>query len=252
MLLSDALKNYFCESSMAKATVDTEKERAAIRYLIRLVQRVTEIRAIADQSQAIVAFDTLYAGIYKEEVWEQFKYIPVVSQEASELISKLKKDLILPPPVKPVEPIDLSDMISKIEVECERLHTTKVLEAEARFGKRSQCLTPEELTTWLQELVDIPTRIVMDKLPLQAIAPATNQTTIPDDKAPLLSKILALRTQLGFDKKDVVHFYTGKMGKAPDFGSSTELKILVGLLEVEIGDRAAVEKDSGDQGDGFF
>ena len=36
---------------MPKQTIDPEKERAAIRYLIRLVQRVTEIRAIAETAK---------------------------------------------------------------------------------------------------------------------------------------------------------------------------------------------------------
>jgi hypothetical protein len=226
---------------MSKTAIDPAKELATIKYLIRLVQRVTEIRAIADQQKAIAAFDTLYAGIYKAEVWEQFKYIPVVAQEAGELISKLKKDLVLATPVKPSIPVDLSDIVSKIEVECERLHTTKKQEAMARFGKSSQALTESELMDWLQELTEIPNPVLREGI--QAIAPAIPQLPITEDNAPLLAKILDLRTQLEFDKGDVVHFYTGKIGKAPNFGSSTELKVLIGLLEVEIGDRAAT-KDS--------
>ena len=224
---------------MAKATAEPEKERAAIRYLIRLVQRVSEIRAIADKSQAIAAFDALSAKIYKAESWEQFKYIPVVAQEAGDLLSKLKADLVLTEPVKPIEPVDLSNIVSKIEVECDRLHTTKRQEALNRFGKSSQALTETELREWLDDLLQIPSPTLRGE---EAIAPPISQPSISDDKAALLAKILDLRTQLEFDKKDVVHFYTGKIGKALDFGSFTELKVLIGLLEVEIGDRAA--KDS--------
>ena len=217
---------------MPKQTIDPEKERAAIRYLIRLVQRVTEIRAIADQPQAIAAFDALSAKIYKAESWEQFKYIPVVAQEAGDLLSKLKADLVLTEPVKPIEPVDLSDLLSKIDVECDRLHTTKKQEALNRFGISSQALTESELREWLDDLLQIPNPTLRGK---EAIAPPISQPSISDDKAALLAKILDLRTQLEFDKKDVVHFYTGKIGKALDFGSSTELKVLIGLLEVEIG-----------------
>lgn len=225
---------------MPKQTIDPEKELATIRYLIRLVQRVIEIRAIADQSQAIAAFDALYAKIYEAKAWEQFKYIPVVAQQASELISELKKDLTLAVPVKPVEPVDLSDIVSRIDVECDRLHTTVKQEALNRFGKSRQALSESELREWLQELKEIPNPTLREDI--QAIVPAISQLPITEDNAPLLAKIQALRTQLEFDKGDVVHFYTGKIGKAPNFGSSTELKVLIGLLEVEIGDRAA--KDS--------
>jgi hypothetical protein len=235
---------------MPKQTIDPEKERAAIRYLIRLVQRVTEIRAIANKSQAIAAFDALYAKIYEAKAWEQFKYIPVVAQQAGELISELKKDLTLAVPVKPVEPVDLSDIVSRIDVECDRLHTTVKQEALNRFGKSRQALSESELREWLQELKEIPNPTLRENI--QAIAPPISQPSISDDKAALLAKILDLRTQLEFDKKDVVHFYTGKIGKALDFSSSTELKVLIGLLEVEIGDRAAMQKDSDKVDDGFF
>ena len=235
---------------MPKTTVDPEKERAAIRYLIRLVQRVTEIRAIADQQQAIAAFDTLYAKIYQAESWERFKYIPVVEQEARELISNLKKDLTLVAPVKPVEPADLSDLLSKIDVECDRLHTNHKQEAITRFGRSRQTLTESELKEWLQELKEIPSPTLKENI--QAIAVPTSQPTISPENLPLLAKISSLRTQLEFDKADVVHFYTGKIGKAPDFSSFAELKVLIGLLEVEIGDRAASQKDSGDQDPEFF
>ena len=234
---------------MPKQTIDPEKERAAIRYLIRLVQRVTEIRAIANNSQAIAAFDILYAKIYQAESWERFKYIPVVEQEARELISNLKKDLTLVAPVKPIEPVDLSDIVSKIEVECDRLHTTKRQEALNRFGKSSQALTESELREWLDDLLQIPNLTLRGE---EAIAVPTPQPIISPENLPLLSEISALRTQLGFDKGDVVHFYTGKIGKAPNFGSSAELKVLIGLLEVEIGDRAAAQKESGDQDPEFF
>ena len=228
---------------MHKTTIDPEKERAAIRYLIRLVQRVAEIRAIADQSQAIAAFDALSAKIYKAESWNQFKYIPVVAQEAGELISKLKADLVLVAPVKTSEPTDLSDIISKIEVECERLHTTKQEESQRRFGMSSQKLSNSELIEWLQELKEISNPTLKEDI--QAIADPIPQPSITEDNAPLLAKIQALRTQLEISKSDVVYFYTGKIGKAPNFGSSTELKVLIGLLEVEIGDRAARQEESG-------
>ena len=226
---------------MPKQTIDPEKERAAIRYLIRLVQRVTEIRAIANKSQAIAAFDALSAKIYKAESWEQFKYIPVVAQEAGDLLSKLKADLVLTEPVKPIKPVDLSDLLSKIDVECDRLHTTKRQEALNRFGKSSQALTESELREWLDDLLQIPNPTLRGE---EAISAPTPQPIISPENLPLLSEISALRTQLGFDKGDVVHFYTGKIGKAPNFGSSAELKVLIGLLEVEIGDRAAKQKDS--------
>jgi hypothetical protein len=235
---------------MPKPTIDPEKERAAIRYLIRLVQRVTEIRSIADHQQAIKAFDTLYAGIYKGEVWNQFKYIPVVAQEASELISNLKKDLTLIAPVKPVESVDLSDLLSKIDVECDRLHTNHKQEAHHRFGRSRQTLTESELREWLQELKEIPSPTLKENI--QAIAVPSSQPIISAENLPLLAKITALRTQLEFDKQDVLHFYTGKISKALDFASSTELKVLIGLLEVEIGDRAARQKDLDKVDDGFF
>lgn len=172
---------------MPKQTIDPEKERAAIRYLIRLVQRVTEIRAIADQPQAIAAFDALSAKIYKAESWEQFKYIPVVAQEAGDLLSKLKADLVLTEPVKPIEPVDLSDLLSKIDVECDRLHTTKKQEALNRFGISSQALTESELREWLDDLLQIPNPTLRGK---EAIAPPISQPSISDDKAALLAKIL--------------------------------------------------------------
>lgn len=235
---------------MPKQIIDPEKELAAIRYLIRLVQRVTEIRAIADQSQAIKAFDTLYAKIYQAESWERFKYIPVVEQEARELISNLKKDLTLVAPVKPVEPVDLSDLLSKIEVECDRLHTTKRQEALNRFGKSSQALTEPELREWLDDLLQVPAPTLKEDI--QAIAVPTSQPIISPENLPLLAKISSLRTQLEFGKADAVHFYTSKIGKAPDFGSFAELKVLIGLLEAEIGDRAAKQKESDDQNGDFF
>lgn len=235
---------------MPKTTIDPEKERAAIRYLIRLVQRVAEIRAIADQQQAIAAFDALSAKIYKAESWEQFKYIPVVAQEAGDLLSKLKADLVLTEFVKPIESVDLSDLLSKIDVECDRLHTSHKQEAHHRFGRSRQTLTESELREWLQELKEIPSPTLKEDI--QAITPADSQPIIPPENLPLLAEITTLRSQLGFDKGDVVHFYSGKIGKAPNFGSSAELKVLIGLLEVEIGDRAAKQKDSDKVDDGFF
>ena len=234
---------------MSKTAIDPAKELATIKYLIRLVQRVTEIRAIADHTQAIAAFNALYAKIYEPKAWDQFKYIPVVAQQAGELISDLKKDLTLAVPIKPIEPADLSDLLSKIDVECDRLHTTQMQEALNRFGKSRQALSESELREWLQELKEIPNPILRENI--QAIAAPIPQSPITEDNAPLLAKILDLRTQLEFDKGDVVHFYAGKIGKAPNFGSSTELKVLIGLLEVEIGDREAA-KDSGDQEGEFF
>ena len=235
---------------MSKVAIDPAKELATIKYLIRLVQRVTEIRAITDRAQAIAAFEALSKKIYDPKAWDQFKYIPVVAQEAGDLISKLKADLVLVAPAKPIEPVDLSDIVSKIDVECDRLHTTVKQEAMARFGKSRQALSEAELREWLQELIAIPNPTLKEDT--QAIAPAPTQPIIPPENLPLLAEITALRTQLGFDKQDVVHFYTGKIGKTPNFGSSTELKVLIGLLEVEIGDRATAQKDSGDQDLEFF
>jgi hypothetical protein len=181
---------------MPKQIIDPEKERAAIRYLIRLVQRVTEIRAIADQPQAIAAFDVLSKKIYEPKAWEQFKYVPAIAQEAGDLISKLKADLVLTAPVKPVEPVDLSDLLSKIDVECDRLHTNHKQEAIARFGRSRQTLTESELKEWLQELKEIPSPTLKENI--QAIAVPSSQPIISAENLPLLARNKGLTNKMYF------------------------------------------------------
>jgi hypothetical protein len=112
----------------------------AQRYLDKLKISIAKITEYPD-------FETLYNKIHSPEIWQVFKTNPAIAQEASTILSVKKGQLILA-----TEPVDLSAIISKIDVEITRLKLPAKQHCLARWDKSRAMLTPQELQVYLDEL----------------------------------------------------------------------------------------------------
>lgn len=110
------------------------------KYLAALKDKIAKITEFPE-------FEILYNKIHSTEVWEVFKQNPAIAQQASSILSAKKGELILA-----TAPIDLSAIISALDVECDRLHLGKKEHCEVRWGKSRAMLTPQELEIYLEEL----------------------------------------------------------------------------------------------------
>jgi hypothetical protein len=112
----------------------------AQRYLDKLKVSIAKIENYPD-------FEELYNKINSPKVWEVFKTVTAIAQEASSLLSAKKSELILA-----TAPVDLSAIISKIDVEIARLKLPAKQHCLARWNKSRSMLTPQELQIYLDEL----------------------------------------------------------------------------------------------------
>jgi hypothetical protein len=119
-----------------KAPPDPAKYLAALKTKIALVQNS-------------VQFEELYNKIKSDEIWAVFKSVPAIAQEAANLLTEYQKKFA---PNIPKEPSDLSDLISKIDVEFERLKLLPKAHCLERWGKPRAKLSAEELQIYLDEL----------------------------------------------------------------------------------------------------
>lgn len=110
------------------------------KYLAALKGKIAKIENYAD-------FEELYNKINSTEVWAVFKTVPAIAQEASSLLSAKKTELILG-----TEPVDLSAIISALDVECDRLKIHKKAHCLQRWNRTRAQLTPDELQIYLDEL----------------------------------------------------------------------------------------------------
>ena len=110
------------------------------RYLDKLKISIAKIENYPD-------FEELYNKIHSPEVWAVFKSNPAIAQEAKDLLSRKKAELVLA-----TKPIDLSAIISAIDVEIARLGLPAKQHCLARWNKSRAKLTPEELQIYLEEL----------------------------------------------------------------------------------------------------
>lgn len=92
-------------------------------------------------------FEELYALVYEPDRWNVFKTVPAIAKEAAELLSQKKLELI-----KVTEPIDLSSVISKIDVELSRLNLPAKEHCLVRWDKTRGQLSPNELQVYFDEL----------------------------------------------------------------------------------------------------
>lgn len=119
-----------------KSPPSPEKYLAALKNKIALVQNY-------------VQFEELHNKIKSDEVWAVFNSVPAIAQEATNILAEHKKKFA---PNIPKEPSDLSDLISKIDVEFERLKLLPKAHCLERWDKSRAKLTAEELQIYLDEL----------------------------------------------------------------------------------------------------
>lgn len=110
------------------------------RYLEALKAKIA---AIENYPQ----FEELYNKVKSPESWAVFQSVPAIALEAGEILSRKKAELVLA-----IAPIDLSDILSKIDVECDRLRLPKKEHCLARWDKPRSALTEAELLIYLDEL----------------------------------------------------------------------------------------------------
>ena len=128
--------NLQCEAKGGKPKPPADPQA----YLAKLKVKIAKITEYPD-------FEELYKKIKSDEVWEVFKQNVAIAQEASTLLSTKKTELILA-----IAPVDLSSILSELDVHCDRLNLGKAEHCLARWKKPRAMLTPEELTQYLEEL----------------------------------------------------------------------------------------------------
>jgi hypothetical protein len=122
------------------AQVAPPTSQDAQRYLDKLKISIAKIENYPQ-------FEELYNKIHSPKVWEVFKANAAIAQEATTILSVKKGQLILA-----TAPVDLSAIISKIDVEVERLKLPAKEHCLARWNKSRSQLSPEELEIYLAEL----------------------------------------------------------------------------------------------------
>lgn len=92
-------------------------------------------------------FEELYNKVKSPKSWEVFQTVPAIAIEAAEILSRKKAELVLS-----TAPVDLSDILSKIDVECDRLGLSVKEHCLVRWNKARSALTEAELLIYLDEL----------------------------------------------------------------------------------------------------
>lgn len=109
-------------------------------YLNKLKGKIAACNNLKD-------FEELYKKINSPDVWQVFKSNPAIATEASDLLSAKKAQLVFS-----AEPIDLSAILSELDVHCTRLNLGKAEHCLARWNKPRERLSTEELHQYLIEL----------------------------------------------------------------------------------------------------
>jgi hypothetical protein len=122
----------------APAKVAPPTSADAQRYLDKLKISIAKI-------EDYPAFEILYGKIHSAEVWKVFKADPAIAQQATSILSAKKGELILA-----TAPVDLSSILSAIDVECDRLNLGKAEHCLARWNKPRAMLSHDELAQYLE------------------------------------------------------------------------------------------------------
>lgn len=109
-------------------------------YLNKLKVKIAACTSLAE-------FEELYKKINSPEVWTVFKSNPAIATEASDLLSAKKARLVFS-----AEPIDLSAILSELDVHCTRLNLGKAEHCLVRWNKPRERLSIDELQIYLLEL----------------------------------------------------------------------------------------------------
>ena len=109
--------------------------------------KLSQLKTKLDTIENYPDFEALYNLVYEVDRWNIFKAVPAIAKEAAELLSKKKSELILA-----TEPIDLSSIISKIDVELSRLNLPAKEHCLVRWNKARGQLSPDELQIYFDEL----------------------------------------------------------------------------------------------------
>jgi hypothetical protein len=109
-------------------------------YLNKLKGKIAACNNLKD-------FQELYDKIKAPAVWEVFQSVPAIALEASDLLSEKKAKLVLA-----TAPIDLSAILSELDVHCQRLNLGKAEHCLVRWNKPRERLSTEELQQYLIEL----------------------------------------------------------------------------------------------------
>jgi hypothetical protein len=128
--------NLQCEAKGGKPKPPADPQA----YLNKLKVKIAACNSLKD-------FEELYKKINSPEVWQVFKSVPAIAQEASTILSEKKAQLVLG-----AEPIDLSSILSALDVECDRLNLGRSEHCLARWNKPRAMLSIEELEIYLEEL----------------------------------------------------------------------------------------------------
>jgi len=111
-----------------------------LAYLNKLKGKIAACNNLKD-------FQELYDKIKAPAVWEVFQSVPAIALEASDLLSEKKAKLVLA-----TAPIDLSAILSELDVHCQRLNLGKAEHCLVRWNKPRERLSTEELQQYLIEL----------------------------------------------------------------------------------------------------
>ena len=109
-------------------------------YLNKLKVKISACNNLKD-------FEQLYKKINSPEVWAVFKSNPAIATEASDLLSAKKARLVFS-----AEPVDLSAILSELDVHCQRLNLGKAEHCMVRWNKPRERLSTDELQQYLIEL----------------------------------------------------------------------------------------------------
>lgn len=112
----------------------------AERYLEALKVKIAKVENYPD-------FEALYGKVRSPESWKVFETVPAIALEAGEILSRKKAELVLA-----TEPVDLSMVISAIDVEISRLGLPSKEHCLARWNKSRAMLSEAELMIYLDEL----------------------------------------------------------------------------------------------------
>ena len=109
------------------------------RYLEALKAKIAKIENYPQ-------FEELYNKVKSPKSWEVFQSVPAIAIEAAEILSRKKAELVLA-----TAPVDLSDILSKIDVECDRIGLSVKEHCLVRWNKARSALTEAELLIYLDD-----------------------------------------------------------------------------------------------------
>ena len=110
------------------------------KYLAALKDKIAKIENYPQ-------FEELYNKVKAPKSWQVFQTVPAIAQEATDLLSRKKAELVLAK-----GPVDLSAIISAIDVEIARLGLPAKQHCLARWNKSRAMLTEAELQIYFEEL----------------------------------------------------------------------------------------------------